>query len=334
LSIGNNLHLGIEVFSVDGDGQLNRIWQMQRAKDYSPWEHVTDTKEYKISSLPAIVNDASGWWSAYSMDSDGNLIIVNQDRKMTVTPSTIASGSDLTVTWNMPKDEASNKDWIGIYPQGVTNRAYVDYVYVGGTQNPMSEIITDGSVKLKMVSLPTGTYDIRYLVDKRYVAASSTTFTVTNGPAEEEWVQIFRGIFKGLNISAIDVKTCVKDATNIPVHFKASFQAFEDRAIFKGLQLMGAAIHDVTAGMNDCGVEQAITGRIKTFAMDMMACVDKGSCVRFFVDIAKELLVLYENVYEIYGDIRGASHSFDYKFYAQGGVNIGRVINACIELPR
>lgn len=47
------------------------------------------------------------------MDSDGNLIIVNQDRKMTVTPSTIASGSDLTVTWNMPKDEASNKDWIG-----------------------------------------------------------------------------------------------------------------------------------------------------------------------------------------------------------------------------
>ena len=45
-----------------------------------------------------------------------------------------------------------------------------------------------------------------------------------------------------------------------------------------------------------------------------------GSCVHFFVDIAKELLVLYENVYEIYGDIRGASNSFDYKFYAQGTV--------------
>lgn len=40
--------------------------------------------------------------------------------------------------------------------------------------------------------------------------------------------------------------------------------------------------------------------------------------MHFFVDIAKELLVLYENVYEIYGDIRGASNSFDYKFYAQG----------------
>ena len=40
--------------------------------------------------------------------------------------------------------------------------------------------------------------------------------------------------------------------------------------------------------------------------------------MHFFIDVAKELLVLYENVYEIYGDIRGASNSFRYKFYAQG----------------
>ena len=56
-----------QVFAVDGEGQLNRVWQMQRTKDYSLWEHVEGTTEYKISSLPAIVNDASGWWSAFSV---------------------------------------------------------------------------------------------------------------------------------------------------------------------------------------------------------------------------------------------------------------------------
>jgi len=55
---------------VDGNGQLNRVWQMQRAKDYSTWEHVEATSDYKISSLPAIVNDASGWWTAYSVNSN------------------------------------------------------------------------------------------------------------------------------------------------------------------------------------------------------------------------------------------------------------------------
>ena len=43
-----------------------------------------------------------------------------------------------------------------------------------------------------------------------------------------------------------------------------------------------------------------------------------ASCVHFAIDIAKELLVLYENVYEIYGDIRGASNCFKYEFYTQG----------------
>ena len=55
------------MFTVDGEGQLNRVWQLQRGKGYSSWEHVLETTEYKISSLPAIVNDASGWWSAFSV---------------------------------------------------------------------------------------------------------------------------------------------------------------------------------------------------------------------------------------------------------------------------
>ena len=99
---------------------------------------------------------------------------------------------------------------------------------------------------------------------------------MTGGPIDVEWVQVFRGIFQGMNISSVDVKTCVKDATDVPLHLKASFRAFKDRAIYKGLHLLGVAIGDVVEGMVDCGVEQAVTGRIKTFVIDLMACVDKS----------------------------------------------------------
>lgn len=99
---------------------------------------------------------------------------------------------------------------------------------------------------------------------------------MTGGTTDEDWVQVFRGIFQGMNINSTDVKTCVKDATNIPLHLEASFRAFEDRAIFKGLHLLGVAIDDVVAGMEDCGVEQALTGRIKIFATDLVACATKG----------------------------------------------------------
>jgi len=47
------------------------------------------------------------------MDMDGNLIIVNQNRKMTVSPATVIMGGEVTIEWSMPKDEASNKDWLG-----------------------------------------------------------------------------------------------------------------------------------------------------------------------------------------------------------------------------
>ena len=115
-----------------------------------------------------------------------------------------------------------------------------------------------------------------YSVDRRFVAATSTSLQVTGGPTDEDWVQVFRGIFQGMNINSTDVKTCVKDATNVPLHLEASFRAFEDRAIFKGLHLFGVAIGDVVAGMEDCGVEQALTGRIKTFVTDLVACASEG----------------------------------------------------------
>ena len=50
----------------------------------------------------------------------------------------------------------------GVYPHGAENHKYVDFVYVGGTQNPKSDPVPKGSLKLTAL-LPDGQYDYRYL---------------------------------------------------------------------------------------------------------------------------------------------------------------------------
>jgi len=115
-------------------------------------------------------------------------------------------------------------------------------------------------------------------------------------------VQVFSGIFTGLNISSVDVKTCVKDATNIPAHFQASFQAFEDRAIYKGIHLLGVALGDIVAGMIDCGVKQALTGRIKAFVEDLVSCVDKGLFRLFIFLFNFSTLIGLSNIFSTTSD--------------------------------
>lgn len=48
------------------------------------------------------------------MDSNSDLIIVQQDRNFSISPTSVKSGGFLAVSWNMPVDEASSKDWIGM----------------------------------------------------------------------------------------------------------------------------------------------------------------------------------------------------------------------------
>lgn len=117
---------------------------------------------------------------------------------------------------------------------------------------------------------------VLYSVNRQFVAAAGTSLTISKSTGDPEWVQIFKGIFTGLNITAVDVESCVKDAEDIPVKFHASFQKFKDRAIYEGLRLLGVAIGDIVKGMVDCGVKDAITGRIKVFVDDLISCVSSS----------------------------------------------------------
>ena len=46
----------------------------------------------------------------------------------------------------------------------------------------------------------------------------------------------------------------------------------------------------------------------------------EGSCAHFVIDIGMEILVLYENSYEIYGDIKASINAFKVKAYEQGKI--------------
>jgi len=333
LSIGHNIHLGIEIFTVSSFGQLFKLWQLDRHKKWSNWEKVVSNTNYTISSLPTISNNL-GWWSVNALDSSSNLMTIYPNHTFHINPTSVPFSSSVIASWKVPVDEASSKDWIAIYPaSSKSNEDYLDYSYVGGSQNPLSQAIPEGETTFD-VYLPSGTYKVKYLVDKRFVSVSSTNLIVTSSSTEKDWVQVFRGIFIGLNLHNVSIEQCVKDAEHIPVVFEKALQEFDDRQVHGGLHDLGEAISLVANGMKDCGIEEAFVSRVRTFITDLIACAKQGSCTHFVIDLGKELLVLYENIYEIYSDIRAASNCFKIKAYAQGAYNIGRVIAACVALPR
>ena len=58
------------------------------------------------------------------------MIMLEQNRTIMAKPSKAAFGSNVTVSWSVPKDEATHQDWIGVYPHGTSDDKYVDFRYV------------------------------------------------------------------------------------------------------------------------------------------------------------------------------------------------------------
>ena len=44
------------------------------------------------------------------------------------------------------------------------------------------------------------------------------------------------------------------------------------------------------------------------------------ACIKFAIDVGVEIVILFENSYEIYGDILGAKNCFGFEAYEQGEV--------------
>lgn len=80
-------------------------------------------------------------------------------------------------------------------------------------------------------------------------------------------------------------------------------------------------------------LETDLAKAVEKFVEDLIACTE-SSCEKFIIDSLEALVILYEDFYEIYGDILAATNSFKLiKAYQQGGLCIGRVVQACITMP-
>ena len=57
---------------------------------------------------------------------------------------------------------------------------------------------------------------------------------------------------------------------------------------------------------------------VKIFSYDANVLCVLDACTKFVIDLGLELVILYEHIYEIYGDIQGASNNFKIESYEQG----------------
>ena len=333
LNIGATTHGGLEVFMLDDkDGSLWRMYQLERGSSWTDWKRIgplDDKNAY--STIPAIFDDDNGWWNALSIgSSDNSLHTYTQPRSISADRS-IEYSKNLTVSWSVPTDDASRKDWLGVFPASATSDGFVDFRYVGGSQNPKGDPVTSGKLPFQLF-LPDGGYTVRYMVTQLTPPLMDVSFTSTAQSDDPDWVQLYRGIALGLGNMSADYIQCVEDGNRTIETFRDAFKAFRDREVIEGLHLFAQGLSDISDAITDCG-ETPISNDLLEFIRDLISCASEEDCLHFVIDIAEVLLIFYENEYEIYGDLLAADNSFQLTAFEQGGLCIGRVTYACLTLP-
>lgn len=108
-------------------------------------------------------------------------------------------------------------------------------------------------------------------VNKKYFDAIKAPFTVTTGSTDKEWVQVYKGIAAGLGKYNVSFETCVKDGAQTVEVFKEAFEAFDNKEIYRGIQLVGEALVDIYKAFMACE-ETSIAKALEKLASDFIAC--------------------------------------------------------------
>jgi len=230
----------------------------------------------------------------------------------------------------IPVDQACSDDWLAVYEPQSDNLKYLMSVYVQGQPDPLSNPVPSGSVVFNL-SIPEGTYEIRYLVNRKPLDVLRTIVKVTNSSTMPPAEQLFAGITIGLGAKAVNFGQCIEDANQTLQTFESAFQAFADKKIIAGLQLLGAGLRDFDHTLAACN-ETDIAKAIEKFIADLIACT-QSQCEAFVIDIAVEVLVVYERFHEIFRDIAAAHNDFAAQAYQEAGIHIGDMIQAVISFP-
>ena len=90
---------------------------------------------------------------------------------LSVSPTSVAAGGMVTATWaNIPSPTTT--DWIGLYPPGASDGAYLAWRYTTGTASGNGPFTIPGTI-------PAGTYELRLFPNNSFTRlATSNTFTV------------------------------------------------------------------------------------------------------------------------------------------------------------
>ena len=71
-------------------------------------------------------------------------------------------------------------------------------------------------------------------MNKEYDSVLQAPLTAHGATKDLEWVQLYRGIARGLGSINANITLCVEDGNRTVETFKAAFESFEDRKIFEG----------------------------------------------------------------------------------------------------
>jgi C1A family cysteine protease len=108
------------------------------------------------------------------------LTVTSATTSLTVTPSSIARGSAVTVTFSNASTPTST-DWIGLYATGTSDTAYLSWIYDSSCTQTPGASKASGSCQYSIpANLPVGTYEFRLFANDGYtrLAVSNPSLSV------------------------------------------------------------------------------------------------------------------------------------------------------------
>ena len=84
--------------------------------------------------------------------------------------------------------------------------------------------------------LPLLPVSMQLRVNKEYDSVLQASLTTHGATSDPEWVQVYRGIARGLGSINANITLCVEDGNRTVETFRAAFESFKVLKVFDGRQ--------------------------------------------------------------------------------------------------
>jgi len=116
----------------------------------------------------------------------GDFIQTASSLDFTGTPTPLRQASKIyspydLIDWPIAEGSTSPTDWVGLYPAGAADTAFLSWQYLNGTHAPTVQFL---SATLTFGPLPPGAYELRRFASNGYGLIDRLSFSVVNAPAK------------------------------------------------------------------------------------------------------------------------------------------------------